>query len=67
MKTVETPTYEAILKTVRAWPPAERLTLVQDILKTLAQAPGGGSKASETRDAAFSSWAARHRPTGFFL
>ena len=35
MDTVETLNYETILKTVRAWPPATRLTLVQDVLKTL--------------------------------
>lgn len=29
-------TYETILQTIHNWPPARRLTLVQDILKTLA-------------------------------
>ena len=27
--------YDEVLKTVEAWPPDQRLTLVQDILKTL--------------------------------
>ena len=33
--------YEEVLKTVEAWPPDQRLTLVQDILKTLATPPQG--------------------------
>ena len=28
--------YETVLNTVRQWPPTRRLTLVQDVLKTLA-------------------------------
>jgi hypothetical protein len=28
--------YETILKVITAWPPAQRLRLVQDVLKTLA-------------------------------
>jgi len=44
----DTPTidYEDILKVVRSWPFSERLTLVQDILSTLApelEKPGGPS------------------------
>ena len=31
----EAANYETILKTVVAWPPATRLTLVQDVLKSL--------------------------------
>jgi len=35
MNTSETINYETILKIVYSWPPASRLILVQDILKTL--------------------------------
>lgn len=37
--------YNEVLKTVEAWPPDQRLTLVQDILKTL----GSQSHASRPR------------------
>jgi hypothetical protein len=29
-------TYESILRTVASWPPAQRFSLVQDLLKTLS-------------------------------
>ena len=29
-------TYESILRTVASWPPAQRLSFVQDLLKTLS-------------------------------
>ena len=36
MQTVEATNYKAVIETVRDWPAASRLSLVQDILKTLA-------------------------------
>lgn len=36
MEPLETTTYEAVLNTVRQWPPDRRFALVQDILNTLA-------------------------------
>ena len=36
MQTVEVTNYKAIIEIVRDWPPASRLSLVQDVLKTLA-------------------------------
>ena len=36
MQTVEVTNYKAIIEIVRDWPAASRLSLVQDILKTLA-------------------------------
>lgn len=36
MQTVEVTNYKAVIEIVRDWPAASRLSLVQDILKTLA-------------------------------
>lgn len=36
MSAAKTNDYETILKVVRAWPPAQQFTLVQEVLKTLA-------------------------------
>lgn len=41
-------TYENILQTVRDWPPASQLILVQDILKTLGQEWGGDRRSKKT-------------------
>ena len=37
MATSETLNYETVIKSVRNWPPARRFSLMQDVLKTLAQ------------------------------
>jgi hypothetical protein len=38
MSTARTADYEQILTIVRSWPPAQRFTLIQEILTTLAPA-----------------------------
>ncbi len=37
MGTPEILNYETVLEVVQTWPPAKRLSLVQDVLKTLAK------------------------------
>jgi hypothetical protein len=43
MSAAETIEYETILKIVRDWPPARRVTLMQEVLQTLAPAEAGAS------------------------
>jgi hypothetical protein len=52
MNTPETTDYEAILKIVRDWPPARRITLMQEVLKTLAPIEAGAPPHGATLDRA---------------
>lgn len=38
------PTYATVCETIRAWPAAQRLTLVQDVLATLTPAVAGAPR-----------------------
>ncbi|MCB0242118.1 MAG: hypothetical protein KDI12_01830 [Anaerolineae bacterium] len=40
MSTDQLMAYETILDTVEQWPSAKRITLIQDVLRTLAPRPG---------------------------
>lgn len=45
---VTTPHYEDVIDAIRAWTPAQRLTLVQDVLATLAPAVAAAPRRQPT-------------------
>jgi hypothetical protein len=48
MNQSESVNYESVLDIVRQWPLSQRLTLVQEVLKTLAPEGGGASPPRQT-------------------
>jgi len=52
MSTAEKTDYQQVLQTVRSWSAAQRFTLVQDVLKTLAPVESSARAARQTHDQA---------------
>ncbi len=52
METTVHSTYESVLAIVRAWPPEQRLLLVQDVMKTLETAFRSGQLRRQTAEEA---------------